>query len=156
MHKIGSSYMKAIRPVTPVWLFLEMPGWDCCLGKWEFYGTVFQVNYLKTIRFSQACEGEEGKRSPLGRAPDTLLLPSTCPTGQSWVLLCGSFQVSCNGTCLSFTGTNSAAFRNLRRAESYQQLSNLARPPTAKQCVFCWNGGSLVAAENPKVFPLTM
>lgn len=56
-------------------------------------------------------------------------------------------------TCLSFTGTSPAPFRSFGRAENYQHLSHLACPPTAKQCVFCWNGGSLTAAENPRVFP---
>lgn len=89
------------------------------------------------------------ERSPLGvgRAQDTLLLPSTCPTGQSLVLLHGSFQVSSNGMCLSFTSTSTAPFRNFGRAENYQQLSHLACSPTAKQCVFCWS------AENLQVSP---
>lgn len=68
VHRTGFLYAKAIMPVTSaclltkpfigrlkVWkimtpVFLEMLGWGCCLGKWEFYGTVSHLNHLKTSR----------------------------------------------------------------------------------------------------------
>lgn len=148
--------MKAIRPVTSMCLltkpFIGKPkAWKImtllslrCLDEmvalWS--GNSMALFHKSTIwkpanelpNPPKACEGEEGRSCPsgAGRAQHSLLLQSLCPTGQSSVLLRDSFNMDCNGTCLSSTDTDSALFRNYGRAENCQHLSSFAFPRTAK------------------------
>lgn len=124
---------------------------------WHCFASQLFENYQMSSLVLQGpvkVKKERGVILGAGRAQDTLLLPSTCRTGQSSVLLCGSFQVNCEWGMFVLHKHQLSIFRNIGRAENYQHLSNLVCSPTAKHGVFIWNGGSLTAAENTQVFPV--
>lgn len=105
----------------------------------------------------RACEGEEGKRSNFGgwkgtRHPSTAqhLSHRTVLTAALWL-----FPGELWWDMFVLHRHQLSTFRKIGRAENYQHLSNLVCPPTAKHCVFIWNGGSLTAAENSQVFPVS-